>query len=76
MSRVSSTRVSLVLTDWPPGPLERENRHCSSDSGTTTSSRICNGPGMARAYARQAAALGEEVSASGSGQRRCLRGVR
>jgi hypothetical protein len=25
-----------VLTPWPPGPDERENRQLSTDAGTTT----------------------------------------
>jgi hypothetical protein len=29
----SSTRLSLVLTDWPPGPEDLENRHDSSSAG-------------------------------------------
>jgi len=43
MSRLSSTRLSLVLTPWPPGPLERENRHCNSCAGTTTLRVTTNG---------------------------------
>ncbi|MDQ1464040.1 MAG: hypothetical protein QOC73_981, partial [Actinomycetota bacterium] len=31
-----STRLSVVLTPWPPGPLDRENRHRSSAAGTVT----------------------------------------
>ena len=31
----SSTRLSRVLTDWPPGPGEREKRSTRSASGTT-----------------------------------------
>ncbi len=30
---VSSTRLSEVLTCWPPGPDDRENRQLSSDAG-------------------------------------------
>lgn len=33
MFHESSTRVSEVLTCWPPGPDERENRQPSSDAG-------------------------------------------
>jgi hypothetical protein len=40
-SKTSSTRVLLVLTCWPPAPLERENRHCSSCSGTTVRPEMC-----------------------------------
>src|ERR1700737_1978327 len=29
-SKESSTRLSAVLTDWPPGPDDREKRSCSS----------------------------------------------
>jgi len=36
MSQSNSTRESLVFTDWPPGPEERENRSVNSSSGTTT----------------------------------------
>ena len=32
----SSTRLSEVLTDWPPGPGEREKRSTRSASGTTS----------------------------------------
>lgn len=39
-SKLSSTRESAVLTDCPPGPLARLNRHLSSARGTTTSSLI------------------------------------
>ncbi|MDX6236549.1 MAG: hypothetical protein QOG10_1364 [Kribbellaceae bacterium] len=35
-SKLSSTRLSVVLTDCPPGPLDREKRQVSSASGTTT----------------------------------------
>jgi hypothetical protein len=33
-SNDSSARLSVVLTDCPPGPDEREKRHDSSASGT------------------------------------------
>jgi len=33
MSQKSSTRLSDVLTCWPPGPEERENRQPSSEAG-------------------------------------------
>jgi len=33
MLHVSCTRLSEVLTCWPPGPDDRENRHCSSAAG-------------------------------------------
>src|SRR5512132_4371451 len=45
-SRLSSTRESAVLTDWPPGPDERLNRHASSRSGITTERVTRNGPGI------------------------------
>lgn len=32
-SQRSSTRVSVVLTCWPPGPEDRLKTHCSSPSG-------------------------------------------
>jgi hypothetical protein len=35
-SKSSSTRESVVLTDWPPGPLERLNRQLSSARGSDT----------------------------------------
>ena len=35
-SNESSTRLSVVLTDWPPGPEERENRSRSSPAGITS----------------------------------------
>ena len=34
----SSTRLSVVLTDWPPGPEDRENRSTSSAAGITSPS--------------------------------------
>ena len=37
-SQLSSTRESVVLTPWPPGPLDRENRHPSSAPGMRTES--------------------------------------
>jgi Protein of unknown function (DUF2510) len=33
-SKDSSTLLSVVFTDWPPGPEEREKRHPSSAAGT------------------------------------------
>ena len=36
MSKESSTRLSVVLTDWPPGPEDRENRSRSSPAGITS----------------------------------------
>src|SRR4029077_17645541 len=33
-SKESSAWLSVVLTDWPPGPCEREKRHESSSGGT------------------------------------------
>src|SRR3954470_1639471 len=38
-SKLSSTRLSVVFTDCPPGPLDRENRHPSPASGITTPDR-------------------------------------
>jgi hypothetical protein len=35
-SKESSTRLSAVLTDWPPGPDDREKRSCSSLPGITS----------------------------------------
>lgn len=35
-SQLSSTRESVVLTPWPPGPDALENRHDSSCSGIVT----------------------------------------
>jgi hypothetical protein len=35
-SNESSTRLSVVLTDWPPGPDEREKRSSSSPPGMTS----------------------------------------
>jgi hypothetical protein len=32
----SSTRLSVVFTDWPPGPGDLENRHDSSSAGIIT----------------------------------------
>src|SRR4030095_14683363 len=45
-SRLSSTRESAVLTDWPPAPDERLKRHVSSRSGITTERVTRNGPGI------------------------------
>src|SRR5215211_7312984 len=45
-STLRSTRESAVLTDWPPGPEERLNRHVSSRSGITTERVTRNGPGI------------------------------
>ena len=42
-SRLSSTRESVVLTPWPPGPEDLEKRH--EDSGTMTEPRINRSPG-------------------------------
>ncbi len=39
-SKDSSTRLSLVFTPWPPGPLDRENRQRSSPAGTVTRGEI------------------------------------
>src|SRR5215475_11773229 len=43
-SNESSARVSAVLTDWPPGPGDLENRQVSSSGGIvmprTTTSRL------------------------------------
>ena len=44
-SQDSSTRESVVLTDCPPGPLDRENRQRSSPSGITTDGSTCRSPG-------------------------------
>ena len=44
-SQDSSTRESVVLTDCPPGPLDRENRQRNSPSGITTEGRTCRSPG-------------------------------
>jgi histidine triad (HIT) family protein len=41
-SKLNSTRLSVVFTDWPPGPLDRENRHANSPSGITTPDRTTN----------------------------------
>jgi hypothetical protein len=35
-SNDNSTLLSVVLTPCPPGPLDRENRHRSSEAGTVT----------------------------------------
>ena len=43
-SRLSSARESAVLTDCPPGPEERLNRHRSSRSGTRTERLTRRGP--------------------------------
>lgn len=40
MFHLSSTLLSVVLTDWPPGPDERTVVICSSDSGMTTPAAI------------------------------------
>jgi hypothetical protein len=32
-SNDNSTRLSVVLTPWPPGPLDLENRHRNSAAG-------------------------------------------
>src|SRR5690625_1601012 len=40
MRHDSSTRVSVVLTCWPPGPDERENRQVNSFAGMTRRSSI------------------------------------
>lgn len=42
----NSTRVSDVFTDWPPGPLDRENRQESSAAGMTTRPATIRSPGM------------------------------
>jgi len=34
-SKDSSTRLSVVFTDWPPGPGDLENRQDSSSAGMT-----------------------------------------
>ena len=39
----TSARLSVVFTDWPPGPDDRENRHDRS-SGGITAPRIWIGP--------------------------------
>ena len=36
MSKESSTLLSVVLTDWPPGPEEREKRSRNSLAGITS----------------------------------------
>ena len=46
-SKLNSARESLVLTDCPPGPLDREKRQVSSRSGMTSPERITRSPGMA-----------------------------
>src|SRR5688572_19693488 len=35
-SKITSTRVSRLLTFWPPGPPDRENRIVRSAAGITT----------------------------------------
>lgn len=40
-SRLTEARESLVFTDCPPGPLERENRHSSSDPGIERAPLTC-----------------------------------
>ena len=46
-SMLSWTRESVVLTCWPPGPEDRENRSISSAAGTV-SPRGAPGPGFTR----------------------------
>ena len=38
-SKLTAALESLVLTDCPPGPLERENRHVSSLAGIASEPR-------------------------------------
>jgi len=54
-SNDSSTRLSVVLTDWPPGPEERENRSCSSPAGITSQLFTRRSPGMTSSMAGAAA---------------------
>ena len=49
-SQDSSTRESVVLTDCPPGTLDRENRQRNSPSGITTEGRTCRSPGTPPAF--------------------------
>jgi hypothetical protein len=42
-SNDTSARLSVVFTDWPPGPDDLENRHVSS-SGGITAPRTLMGP--------------------------------
>ncbi len=46
MSKESETLLSVVLTDCPPGPEERENFQDSSDAGITIPRRISRSSAM------------------------------
>ena len=67
MSKESETLLSVVLTDCPPGPEERENFQDSSDAGITIPRRISRSSAMV-------ASMPNEESARDPAHDQCVRG--